>query len=326
MTSGGRIAAVVVTFNRRAQLEVTLSRLLEESVDHIVVVDSGSTDGSREHVRGLDDPRIHPLFLDRNGGGAFGFEMGLREATGRFDPDWFVLMDDDARPEPQAIDVFRRRGFDCDVVAAAVRDMTGAICDMNRPWINPFWHLRTFISTSFGGGRDAFHMGPADYASDEGRRIDGASFVGLFLSREAVRRGGFPDGRMFIYGDDVHYTLGLTRLGLVSRFEPAVRFRHDISTVTAGGVFRPMWKAYYHHRNLWHVYRRAAGPILFWPLMMLVLPKWLLKGKDLPAEERSTFRRLMRRALGDAVRGDFSRTHDAVIKLAEERRGSSPHN
>jgi len=283
-------------------------------------VDSGSTDGSRDFIASLTDPRIHPLFLDRNGGGALGFELGLREAAARLDPDWFVLMDDDAHPLPGAIAAFRTQDKTFDVLAAAVFDAADRIFDMNRPWINPFWSVRTFCSTLLGGGRDAFHMGRADYAADHMQTIHGASFVGLFLSREAVRRGGFPDGRMFIYGDDVHYTLGLTQRGCVSVFAPHIRFRHNFTTIAADGVFRPLWKTYYHHRNLWRVYRRAAGAVLFVPLMMLMVPKWLLKGANVPAPERATFRKLVRLALRDALQGNLSRPHEEIVarSIAED--------
>ena len=52
-------------------------------------------------------------------------------------------------------------------------------------------------------------LGPSDYAAAEPRDIDGTSFVGLFVSRAAIARVGFPDGHLFLYGDDVLYTLGL---------------------------------------------------------------------------------------------------------------------
>lgn len=311
-----RLVAVVVTFNRLEKLRLTLERLLAEPLDHILVVDSGSTDGTREWLADLDTPRLTVLPLARNGGGALGFETGMREAMSHLSPDWLVLMDDDARPEPGAIAAFRDmdRGFD--VMAAAVRFPDGRICDMNRPWINPFWQTGVFLRTLLGGGREAFHVGPADYAATGVKPIHGASFVGLFLSAETVRRCGYPDGRMFIYGDDVHYTLGLTKQGARSVFAPEIRFEHDCASIARGAVFRPLWKTYYHHRNLWRVYRRAAGPVLFWPLIALMVPKWLMKGGALPEGERAVYRRLIRLGVADAVRGNLARPHHEILRRA----------
>lgn len=310
------LAAIVVTFNRLEQLRTTVARLLAEPLDHVLVVDSGSTDGAREWLATQTDPRLQTVFMERNGGGALGFETGMREAVGRFDPDWLVLMDDDARPAPGAIAAFRALRPDFDVLAAAVYFPSGGICDMNRPWINPFSGAGIFLRTLLGGGRDAFHVGAKDYAADNHAEIHGASFVGLFLSRDIVRRGGYPDGRMFIYGDDVFYTLGLTRAGAKSVFAPEIRFEHDCRSIGGDAVFRPLWKTYYHHRNLWRVYRRAAGPVLFWPLILVMVPKWLTKGRGLPEGERAIYRKLIRLGIRDAIAGHYGRNHEEVLRHA----------
>lgn len=140
---------------------------------------------------------------------------------------------------------------------------------------------KTVISVLSGGrlgrARDAFHMVAADYESATPKAIDGASFVGLFLSREVVKRIGYPDGTLYLYGDDVLYTLELRATGGRIAFWPDIQFEHDFSTIHAAERrFRPLWKCYYHHRNLLIVYRRAAG-WMFFPLLPLIVSKWLLK-------------------------------------------------
>jgi GT2 family glycosyltransferase len=272
-----RLAAVVVTHDRRDQLSETLTRLLAEPVDHILVVDNDSRDGTRALLSGIDDPRLVPILANRNLGGAGGFELGLRVAVKDFDPDWIAVMDDDARPDPGALEAFRRADLaGWDAVASAVRYPDGRICEMNRPLMNPFWHVSAFLRTVFRG-RNGFHLGPVDYSGPV-RRVDGASFVGLFLSRQAVARRGYPDADLFIYADDGLYTLGLSRGGSRIGFFPAIRFEHDCTTLTEGRrQIQPLWKVYYYHRNLLFLYRYAAG-WLFWPSLAIVLPKWLLRG------------------------------------------------
>ncbi|ULB12044.1 glycosyltransferase (plasmid) [Cereibacter azotoformans] len=317
------ICAIVVTYNRLEKFRRTLERLLNEPVDHILVVENGSTDGTREWLAGVKDNRLTVLEQAVNGGGARGFEVGMREACSRFDPDWYLVMDDDARPRPSAIAAFRRtlprpEG----AVLAAVFFPDGRICDMNRPWRNPFWHLGVFCDTFLKlGGRRAFHISDAAYHADTPLPVDGGSFVGLFIPRAGVERCGYPDGRMFIYGDDVHYTLRLAQVGLPNHFEPQVQFEHECSTELHGAAMTPYWKTYYHHRNLYEVYRVAVGPVLFWPLMLTLLPRWLFKGRDLPRPERQDYRALIRLAILDALRGKLDRPHSEI--LARSRRHSS---
>lgn len=314
------ICAIVVTYNRLGKFRRTLMRLLEEPLDQVLVIENGSTDGTRDWLASLRDDRLTVLEQTVNGGGAQGFETGMREARARFDPDWYLVMDDDARPHPGAIAAFRAtlprpQG----AVLAAVFFPDGRICDMNRPWRNPFWHWSTFRDTFLRlGGRRAFHIPDAAYHAEAPLPIDGGSFVGQFIPRAGVAQCGYPEGRMFIYGDDVHYTLRLARAGLPNAFDPRVGFEHECATALHGAAMRPFWKTYYHHRNLFMVYRLAIGPILFLPLMLALLPRWLVKGRDLPAVERQAYRALIRLAIMDALRGKLDRPHREILVRAGE--------
>ncbi len=316
-----QLVAVVVTYNRLDKLRATVSRLLASPPEHLaklVVVDNASTDGTAAWLETQTDPRLQVERLPDNRGGAGGFEYGLRLVTGRDDPDWIVVMDDDGRPAPEALAAFHaedRSGWDA--IAAAVYYPDGTICEMNRPSRNPFWHGRVFLRTLFGvGGRDGFHITPEAYRGAP-QQIDVSSFVGLFLSRAAISRAGYPDGELFVYGEDGLYTLGLSASGGRIGFFPAVRFEHDCSTLDPKDQrFRPLWKVYYYHRNLLMLYRRAAG-WLFWPLLCLVLPKWVLKVRH-HAGQRRVFLQLLSLAIRHGLRQKKTMPHAEVLRLADQ--------
>ena len=65
-----RLVAVVVSHNRRTQLETTVRRLLAEPCDRVIVVDNVSTDGSRDWLAAEGDPRLVALLPEENLGGA----------------------------------------------------------------------------------------------------------------------------------------------------------------------------------------------------------------------------------------------------------------
>lgn len=318
--SAPTVAAVVVTRNRLAQLRATLARLLAEPLAWICIVDNGACagDGAAAWLAGQSDPRLIVLSPPRNLGGAGGFALGLARLEALADPDWIVVMDDDARPEPGAIARFRAApppGWDA--VAAAVRDPAGRIAEMNRPARNPFANARRFVAT-LAVGRPAFHLTDADYLADAPAEIDIASFVGLFLSRRARQVGGLPDARLFIYGDDVLHSLRMRALGLRIGFDPRIRFEHDCTTLHGSAwIYRPLWKAYYHHRNLLLVFRAAAGRWLFAPLALLHLARWLLRARHYRGAERRVYLRLLRLAVLDGLRGQLGRPHEEVLALAE---------
>lgn len=324
--SARRLVAVVVTHDRLAQLKQTVQRLLETSpaeLSHLVVVDNASRDGTAVWLAGLGDPRLTVLRSETNTGGAGGFEWGMREAVARFDPDWLVLMDDDGRPEPGGLTAFHAADLaGWDGVAAAVYFPDGRICEMNRPSRNPFWHGRLFLRTLLGGGRGAFHLTPAAYGAGQApRQVEITSFVGFFISRRGVGLAGYPDGGLFVYGDDGIYTLELSRAGGRIGFFPDIRFEHDCSTFAAmPGRFSPLWKVYYYHRNLLILYRLAAG-VWFWPALLIVLPKWALKLRAHDGQ-RAGFARLLWAAIRDGLARRTGRSHDQVLRLAQGKAGS----
>jgi GT2 family glycosyltransferase len=127
-----KIAAVVVTFNRKLLLKECLDSLfaLSRPLDAVYVIDNRSTDGTYEHLvdRGLIRPEadsrgtirtvrsvpipgrhdvqidVHYVRLPMNSGGAGGFHEGVTQAmAGGF--DWLWLMDDDVLVAPDALAV-----------------------------------------------------------------------------------------------------------------------------------------------------------------------------------------------------------------------------
>ncbi|MFD0859909.1 glycosyltransferase [Roseovarius aquimarinus] len=317
---GRRLVAVVVTCNRLAQLRATLTRLRAakaEGLGDIIVIDNASSDGTAEWLAGQNGAGVFIERCAENRGGAGGFALGLRLAAERFGADWTLVMDDDARPEPGAIAAFLAapRG-DAMAWAAAVYHPDGRICDMNRPALNPFWDAkvmrRTVRALLSRRSRDGFHLGASDYAGARQVPVDTGSFVGLFVSRAAIDAVGHPDASLFIYGDDVLYSLAIRRAGGRILFDPAIRFEHDFQTMTrADPRFHPLWKTYYHYRNLLIVYRIAAGG-WFWLILPLFVTKWAFKAK-FHRHERGRYLALLARAVRDGLRRRTQVPHGLVL-------------
>ncbi|WP_417812698.1 glycosyltransferase [Thalassospira alkalitolerans] len=320
------LAAVVVTFNRFAQLKTTLTRLLNDSSDtlmHVIVVNNGSLDGTREWLDTIKDPRLDAIHLEDNLGGAGGFALGMRRAFETHHADWVVVMDDDSRPFDGALETFVSvPRDDATAYGAAVYYPDGQICEMNRPSLNPFWHPRVFLNALMKQ-RDGYHIPYDAYDHNDRRAIDMTSFVGFFVSKRIVQAVGYPDPNLFLYGDDVLYTMGVRRQGFEMRFDPHVKFEHDCSTFSADKHrrFIPLWKVYYLYRNGLMTYRSAAGP-LFWLLVPVLTLKWSLAAKRYGAE-RTRYRRLMWHAISDAIRAKTDRSHKSIVALAQSEDTSS---
>ena len=94
--------AVVVTYNRLELLKqvIIALRLQTIHVNKIIVIDNGSTDGTKEW---LDSQESLITIHQENVGGAGGFYRGIKEAMST-ESDWIWCMDDDVFPSSQCLE------------------------------------------------------------------------------------------------------------------------------------------------------------------------------------------------------------------------------
>ncbi len=100
MSERPTLSVVVPAYNERATIHEVLRRVLEAPVDslEIVVVDDGSTDGTRELLtQGVAlDPRVRVVLHDKNRGKGAALRTGFGEARGRF----VIVQDADLEYDP----------------------------------------------------------------------------------------------------------------------------------------------------------------------------------------------------------------------------------
>jgi rhamnopyranosyl-N-acetylglucosaminyl-diphospho-decaprenol beta-1,3/1,4-galactofuranosyltransferase len=193
------VCAVVVTYNRREMLCRCLGALAAQAhpVACIVVVDNASTDGTADLVR-EEFPDVELLALERNVGGAGGFEQGLAWAHRR-GYEWLWLMDDDTLTLPDTLAALldgarRAPGRAPMIVCSEVRWKDERLHPMNMPL--PRWRERGHLAQAAGKGLLSVRY---------------ATFVSLALRREAIDRFGLPLAHYFIWGDDVEFTARVLR-------------------------------------------------------------------------------------------------------------------
>lgn len=317
-SSALQVVAVIVTYKRLTKLRATIARTLAQPCAQVVVVCVASTDGMKDWLDGLTDPRLLTKHEATNRGGAGGFALGFAKAARHPTAEWLVCCDDDAYPETDALSTFAGLVLDASVgaVAAAVRLVDGGISPMNRPGVSPFqsprqpWRALRRRANRFGVSDSA-------YAS-AARPVSYSLFVGRFMRCDLVRGSvGLPRAELYICGDDTLYTLDIFRQGFILLFAPTVRFIHHCATlVQQRRVYKPLWKAYYTFRNGLTFYRKLSG-FYFYPVMLPILRLSLL-GPSLQYTDRRRFSRVARTEIGDGLRGNFGRAHEEVIRLVRD--------
>ena len=328
MTSHPTLVAIVVTHNRLTALTRALSALVDAGCDGIVVVDMASADGTKDVLADMSRINLQVVSLDENFGGAAGFALGIQVARERFDPDWMVLLDDDAWPEPSAFRNFRARPRDKSCAyAAAVYTPDGNIADINRPFFDPLRSWQRFVMTLWFGKR-GYYLRDVAYRGDDCLPVELATFVGFFLSREMVEHIGLPDRRFFLYCDDLDYCQRITAQGGTIRFDPCLRFRHACRTFCGPRRrYRPLWKAFYAHRNGLILARRSAGRGKGLVGLLLIVT-WGMRALWYRGQRRA-YLRILGLACRDGLRADLLRPHSAVLSAARTtgcptRKSTSP--
>ncbi len=296
-----KLVAVVVTYNRVEKLKKSLSRLIDSDIDEIVVVNNHSSDKTAEYLSSLDSSKLHVIDLEENLGGSGGFYYGVKYTHETIvDYDWILLCDDDAYIEAGTIDHFLQRERRDDIFAymSAVYYPSGEVCDMNVPGFEPF---KSFSQAKETLLKD-FHIESVAYRSNQLIKVDFASFVGIFVKKDAISTIGYPDPKWFIYGDDLDFTLNMTKHNLPIYFDPNLKFIHDCETIDKNKrVYSPMWKAYFTYRNGLIIYKRLSGKLF--PLIVFAkVAKWLSNVRFY--EDKKGYLKLLSLAVKDGLKGD----------------------
>ena len=245
--SHSKVAAVVVTWNRRDLLKQCLDCLLKQEGANcdILVIDNNSTDGTGDFIAAeYALPQLHYFNTGFNLGGAGGFMCGI-DAAAQMGYDRIWIMDDDCLPHKTALAELLKAdralegnwGFLC----SAIYWTDGEICRFNRPKKDVFRHI------------DAVDYQQALVPAKM------TSFVSVMFRADVVREGGLPIAEYFIWTDDYEYT------GRISKRYPSYVVPPSKMTHTMKENARPslatedesrIERFYYLSRNDVHCYRQ----------------------------------------------------------------------
>jgi len=250
-----KIAAVIVTCNRRQLLNACLDALLQQTrlPDRIYIIDNASTDGTETMLRdrGIPgDDRTVYMRLRQNTGGAGGFHEGMRRAV-QDHMDWLWMMDDDACPDSRALESLLSVTPDRRTIYGSVavdRDQDNE--ELCWPAVRP-------------GLENAFSRQELQPLQP----VHNIPFLGFFIHRDLVQAIGLPEKGYFILGDDMEYTerarahgagLYLVRDSVIHHPMP----RRHVFTLLGRRFYNlvlPPWKKYYDVRNRIFIGKKYYG-------------------------------------------------------------------
>lgn len=206
-TSVPRLSIVVLSHNRADVLETHLAYLLEVAPPRnaeVIVVDNGSTDGTRPMLDRLHATHscLRVALTDRNLGVAAGRNLGIGMARGAI----VLSLDDDA--------ILAAESWDAAVDAFRVDRNLGV------------------LAPRVVHGEDGAEQG---YMGNDGDEIANFHGAGHLLRVDAFRQAGRYDEYCSFGGEEIDLSMRLRSLGYVTRFSESLVVRH-FSLVRPGRV------------------------------------------------------------------------------------------
>lgn len=101
MKFNNKVSIVITSYNRLADLKENLNNIkyIKYSNYEVIVVDNGSTDGSREYLENLNNSLFKKIIIPTNKGPAYSHDIGMRSCNGEI----IITIDDDCFLQPDVV-------------------------------------------------------------------------------------------------------------------------------------------------------------------------------------------------------------------------------
>lgn len=246
-----KVAAVVVTFNRKNLLIECLNALLNQTykLTSIIIIDNASTDGTYEILKEkgyLDNDVIDYIKLKENMGGAGGFHEGIKRGYEK-GYEWLWIMDDDVKPDKDCLSILMNHKEVGNVLIPLrlsrkldISEFPAIKYDLKNPFL-----IEVRESSVYSKYKNYFEI-------PDILEVEDFSFEGPLISRKIIQKIGYPKSELFIFGDDTEYALRIR-----------YRLKEKLFLVSKAKIFRMLnsnknttnWKTYYIWRNYYYIHR-----------------------------------------------------------------------
>ncbi len=274
MTATGGAAVVVVNHNTRDDLLACLASLRDAGAEQVVVVDSGSTDGSASAAASAF-PEVEVVALDN-----VGFGRAANEGVQRTTAEAVVLANADTRFPPGSVAAmggYLRDHPEVGALGPLVRYPDGRLQMSARAFPSlgqALGHAVFGLVWPSNPWTRAYRLTDWDHQSE--RQVDWVSGCCLAVRRKAFDDVGGFDPAYFMFVEDVDLCHRLGEAGWRVMFAPVAEVTHAIGGAVSRRRFR---MAFEHARSLDRFFARryARGPRrLLRPLIRLGLAGWLV--------------------------------------------------
>lgn len=246
-----KIAAIVVTYNRKDLLKLCLNALLKQgrALSTIIIVNNCSSDGTEKMLQAeyLNNPIFDYINLGENLGGAGGFKYGMQRAYEN-GYDWLWLMDDDVAPVESALKTYVKLSSEFLFIQGRRAYESGDKVD----WLLDY-NYKSGVYTKLSESEF--------FKNKQYIEVNTACFEGAYISREVISSIGYPNVEFFIQGDDTLYGV------LASNMTPVIYTREVTMTKN---LQKPLAKFFGHNFEIY-----SPFAVYYYARNLFVIEKFL---------------------------------------------------
>lgn len=261
------VAGVVVNYNAGEHLLNCVTSLTGEGVDPVVVVDTGSTDGSEQALAALfPDAKWLPT------GSNVGYGAAANQGAAVVGTDYVLICNADVVVRTGSIAALARfldEHPGTAIVGPLIVDANERFYPSARRFPDLLEAFGHGIVGQFWPGNPfsrRYTMAEWDHAAS--REVDWVSGSCFLARRSAWEAAGGFDASYFMYMEDVDLCWRLRKAGWAVAYEPLAKVTHVQGVSTNRHPYRMLLA---HHTSMWRfAWRTTEGPSRWW--LALVLP------------------------------------------------------
>lgn len=262
-----RVSVIVLNWDGKGFVEECISSLLSQSYRdfELLVVDNGSTDGSREWLEENVNLGYRLIENERNFGYAGGNNIGIREAKG----EWVALVNNDVSADKLWLEELMK-ALDSEELANDIGMLASKVIFYgSRDLIDNTGHL--IYPDGLNRGRERLKRDDGNGSVREALFPSGCA--GLYR-KAMLDEVGYFDERFFAYGDDADIGLRGRLLGWRCLYVPRARVYHRYSM--SAGAYSP-FKAYHVERNRVWVMLKTFPSSMIWESFFYTFVRYCLQ-------------------------------------------------
>ena len=275
-----QLQTILINYKTPEMTLRSLSAFMREMGDrpgvHVTLVDNASGDGSVEILsaeireRGWSD-RVSLVESPRNGGFAYGVNVGFQNPPPGAPPDFVYLLNSDAFPDPRSVDVLLDFLIGHPEIGIAGSFIYGSD---GEPHVTAFrfpslWSefegsMKLGLLTRLLSDRRV----PIEPMPTEDRRVDWLAGASMMIRAQVFKEIGLFDDSFFLYYEETDFCRRALGAGWETWYLPASRVVH-IGSVSTGmkKLDEPMPQYWFDSRS--HYLRKNHGAFYLWAANLL---------------------------------------------------------